>query len=111
MMVARFLGCPFSVTMPAPSDGPASAFLSVGWVGTTRPIYETTFAYDAPARTVSIPRSPCGDVWVRVLFDLDGDRKLSRGDRLCQGADEHAVVFHHVAAGGSELVCQPGPPR
>ncbi len=111
MMLARFRGCPFAVTAPAPPGGPAAVFLSVGWGGSTRPSFETVIAPGASARTIEVPGTPCGEVWVRALFDLDGDRKLSPGDRLCEGADEHAVVVRHVASEGSGFVCVPGPPR
>lgn len=111
MMLARFQGCPLSVTVPAVSEGTASAFLSVGWEGDPRPIYQTALPSDAPIRNVAVPGTPCSNVWIRVLFDMDGDRKLSPGDRFCEGADAHALVLHPVTAGGPGFVCRPGPPR
>jgi hypothetical protein len=114
MMVARFRGCPLSVTVTAPADGPASIFLSVGWAGMAQPIYQTnyqtTIAPDAPARNISVPGSPCGWVWVRVLFDMDGDGEPSPGDRFCQGADAQATFYQDVKGDASQVVCQPGPP-
>ena len=111
MTVARFHGCPLAVTIPAPPEATSWTFLSAGWAGSTRPTYQAEIPPDAGSRSVAIPGSPCGDVWLRVLFDTDGDRKLSPGDRFCQGADEHAVVVHHVQAGAAPFVCAPGPKR
>jgi hypothetical protein len=72
---------------------------------------------DAPVRrhgprlpVVPLPRCPCGDVWIRVLFDMDNNHTASPGDRVCQGADRNAVLLARIDAPGAKIVCGAGAP-
>jgi hypothetical protein len=113
VMIARFVGCPARVRIEPPEGGLPPTLLLTGWWPEHRPTYSTTLA----ARTsnepivVPIPQSPCGQIWIRVLFDMDRDGKSSPGDRTCRGADANAVVQHLVGPGTGTVVCTAGDAR
>jgi hypothetical protein len=112
IMIARFRGCPFALTITAPPEGAVPTAVMAGWVPSTRPTFSVVIPAGKTPGTVRVPNSPCGDVWVRVLFDVDGNGEASRGDRTCLGSDTNAVLYRRLREGEDDvaLVCQPGPP-
>jgi hypothetical protein len=111
-MIARFRGCAFSVTVPALPDGPVPALVTAGWAPSRRATFASVIPAGEAARTLRIAGSPCGNTWVRILYDMDGNGAPSRGDRTCLGAVADGYLFHRVEPwdGGDHLVCEPGPP-
>jgi hypothetical protein len=111
LAIARFVGCPLTVSVePAPTeDGPKR--VEAHWSPFAPPVVSVILpraAQPAPA-TVEIPRSPCGEVWVRVLYDTDGNGVPSVGDRVCHGARADGFVRVAVPRGGARFECRPGP--
>ena len=107
VMVARFVGCPTQVRIEPPESGLPPTLVLAGWWPEQRPTFSTTLAPRASNQplTVPIPQSPCGQIWLRVLFDMDRNGEASSGDRTCQGADANAVVRHQVGPGTGTVVC------
>jgi hypothetical protein len=111
--IARFVGCPARVRIEPPAGGLPPTLLLAGWWPDRRPTFSTTLAARASneAILVAIPQGPCGQIWIRVLFDMDGDGKLSPGDRTCRGSDASAVVQQRVGPGTETVVCAAGDPQ
>jgi hypothetical protein len=110
-MIARFRGCPFSVTVPTLPERPVPVVIDVGWAPSKRGFFNGGLAADDSQRTLPIRHSPCGNVWARIHYDMDGNLTPSIGDRVCLGAVAGGFLFHRVEPreGGDNLVCQPGP--
>ena len=113
VMIARFVGCPTRVRIEPPEGGLPPTLLLSGWWPDQRPTFSTTLAPRASneAIVVPLPQSPCGQIWIRVLFDMDRDGKASPGDRTCQGANENSVVQHWVGPATETIVCAAGDPQ
>ena len=107
VMIARFAGCPARVRIEPPEGGLPPTLLLSGWWPDQRPTFSTTLAPRASNEpvVVPIPQSPCGQIWLRVLFDMDRDGKASPGDRTCRGADANSVLLHTVAPGAETVIC------
>jgi hypothetical protein len=113
LVLAHFRGCPFSITVAPPPEGPTPTMVTFGWMPSHRATFTAVLPPDTTLepRRMTIPRSPCGEVWVRVLYDVDWDGKQSAPDRTCLGADANAVLVHSVRQlpEGDFLSCLPGP--
>jgi hypothetical protein len=91
--IARFAGCPASLELHAPPGGFPPTLVTAGWFPAANTVFSVVLgpSEDSAVRSVRLPNSPCGAVWIRVLFDMDRNHTASPGDRLCQGADRNAV--------------------
>lgn len=112
LALARFQACPVVLALAPGLHGHAATFIQFGWA----PSPEPTFSARLPAvpgasveRTYAVPESPCGDVWFRVVFDDDGDERVSRGDSTCTNADAQLRLMAHVAP-NTRVPCAPGKP-
>jgi hypothetical protein len=47
---------------------------------------------------------------VRVLYDVNRDGQMSSGDRICQGADDNAVLRLQVERDTGVLTCTASEP-
>jgi hypothetical protein len=111
LFLARFAGCALSVTAQPPAGGPSPLLLSAGWPPNPRPVFATAIAAEAASHPQRFSRTPCGEAWWRIVFDLDGNGVPSAGDRVCAAANAAGIVVHHVRPAPDEnhLVCAPGP--
>ncbi len=112
LVIARFLGCPASIELRPPSGGLPPTLVTSGWLPAARPTFSVVLPADpdSGARLVPISNSPCGEIWIRVLYDMDRSGSQSTGDRHCAGANVDAVVTHRVMPGQSTtIVCEAGP--
>ncbi len=111
LAIARFRACPAALAIFPGTRGHAATILQFGWAPSTQPTFSTTMAAEnrtqAPRRW-SVPESPCGDVWFRVLFDNDDSGKLSPGDDTCVEASPQGVLNAHIAAPSALITCHPG---
>lgn len=110
--IAHFVGCPARVRIVPPASGLPPTLLLAGWWPDSRPTFSSTLAARASSESfdLPLPQSPCGAVWIRVLFDMNGDGQLSAGDRLCAGADRNAVLRHTLGPGADTIVCAASEP-
>jgi hypothetical protein len=110
--IARFAGCPASLELHAPPGGFPPTLVTAGWFPATNTAFSVVLgpSEDSAVRSVRLPNSPCGAVWIRVLFDMDRNHTASPGDRLCQGADRDAVLLAQINAPGATIVCSAGAP-
>jgi hypothetical protein len=80
LSLAHFVGCPFEVELP---PGWASALVEYGWWPHADPLVRLRSRERSDdAVRVTLPRSPCGPIWIRVTAD-DG--------RHCAGADADGI--------------------
>ena len=112
LAIARFHACPVTLVVePGPSGHPA-AWVELGWT----PARQAVQSMKLPAMLGALsPReipltSPCGDVWLRVFFDDNGDGAMSAGDTACVESDESGGFGLHVEPEGSRAHCHPGRP-
>jgi hypothetical protein len=85
LLLARFRGCPLTVTFPAATPPPPVAGVELGWL----PVWHVTHRYaidkiapDASGRrAVSLATTPCAGAWLR-LVDAAGESSIE-----CEGAD------------------------
>jgi hypothetical protein len=110
--IARFAGCPARVELHAPPGGFPPTLVVAGWAPASNSAFSVVLApsEDSAVRSVPLPNCPCGDVWIRVLFDMDRNHNASPGDRFCQGADRNAVLLARINAPGAKIVCSAGAP-
>ena len=110
--IARFAGCAASLELHAPPGGFPPTLVTAGWFPATNTVFSVVLgsSEDSAVRSVPLTDSPCGDVWVRVLFDMDRNHTASPGDRFCQGADRNAVLLARINAPGAKIVCSAGSP-
>ena len=111
LAIARFHACPTELELTPGPGGHAATIIQFGWA----PATEMTFSTSLPAEPESqkarrwlLSECPCGEVWFRVLFDHDGNGRLSPGDSTCLEARPDGVVTARIAAGGGRVLCRPG---
>jgi len=107
LLIARFRGCPFTVTFPAAAPPPTGTVVEVGWL----PAWHVTHRYsvdklppDASGRRVMpLATPPCGGVWFR-LADAGGTSALE-----CEGADAEGRVLVASTRETPEVECRVRP--
>ena len=112
LAIARFAGCPVRIELHPPPGGFPPTLVTAGWAPATNTVYSVVLAprEDSNVQSVPLPESPCGDVWIRVLFDMDRNHTASPGDRFCQDADRNGVLQARITAPGARIVCAAGAP-
>ena len=112
LMIAHFEGCPSRLRIVPPSEGLPPTLVISGWWPDSRPTFSTTLAPRPSPDPVELPldATPCGPIWVRVLFDMNRDGTMSGGDRTCQGADNDAVLRLQGTRDSGVLSCIAGQP-
>jgi hypothetical protein len=111
LAIARFRACPAQLEIAPGPSGHAATIIQFGWAPATQPTFSTSLPAQPESQEVrrwSLPECPCGEVWFRVLFDHDGDGRLSPGDGTCAEARPDGMVTAHIAAGGDRVHCRPG---
>ena len=107
LAIARFRACPAVLDLTPGPRGHSATIVSFGW----SPAVEPTLFTSLPAARTDTPRSwpvrnsPCGDVWFRVLFDNDGDGRLSAGDGTCLEANGQGVVGARITTTDGHVAC------
>lgn len=113
LAIARFHACPATVTFSPDSRGHSATVVLFGWAPSTEASYSTALPAEPGAQTprsMALKDSPCGDVWLRVLFDNDSDGRVSKGDSTCLEGNAQAVLALHIHEGENLIACHPGQP-
>jgi hypothetical protein len=92
LLLARFRGCPLTVTFPGDSLPPEDAHIELGWL----PAWHVTHRYpvdrrfQAPDGALALPlqNPPCGGAWLRLASDSTPERTLH-----CDGADREGRLL------------------
>jgi hypothetical protein len=111
LAIARFHACPADLEIAPGPRGHSATIIQFGWTPATEPTFSTTMPAQPESqepRRWPVPECPCGEVWFRVLFDNDGDGRLSEGDGTCLEARPDGMVAARIAAGGERVFCRPG---
>ena len=69
---------------------------------------DTPLASDG-AIHVALGARPCGDIWVRVFWDVDGSASFTPGDRTCANAGSQGRVRANVSREHASVACVPAP--
>lgn len=103
LLLARFHGCPLTLTFPAEAPPPAGTEVEVGWLPAwhvTRRQPVDRAERDADGAThLDLPTSPCGGVWLR----LGG---TSAGALACEGADDEGRLLVPSTRATPEVECR-----
>ena len=105
LAIARFRPCPVDVELIEHDPTRAAVFIDMAWHrhGRIRALPSLpASAPDSGSRRLRIPDSPCGALWLRVVFDRNGDGRPSLGDVVC--AEASAEGFVRVEAGDAPRV-------
>jgi hypothetical protein len=96
LFIARFLGCPSEILLPPGSLDHEAVFYEYGLfspVGITPELRTLRMKVVDPktpvvngAIRVPLDGRPCGELWVRVVWDTDGSSTFTPGDRVCATA-------------------------
>jgi hypothetical protein len=111
LAIARFQACPATFEFAPGEAGHASTILFFGWYPATEPTFSTTLPAEPDSQTArpwQLRECPCGDIWLRVLFDNDGDGRLSSGDSTCLEGTAQGVLVAHIRPGENRILCHPG---
>ncbi len=112
LALARFVACPATLELSPGPQGHTTTFLQFGWAPSSDPIFSTSLPAEPEAKSARpyrVPESPCGEVWFRVVFDEDGDGRVSSGDSTCVGSDAQLRLVAHVTP-NARFACAPGQP-
>ncbi len=101
LAIGQFQWCPVAVEVE-PADTPV--FVESSW----RPKQEMTpvATLSPPQHSLTIAQSPCGEFWLRILYDTDRNGKPSPGDTGCKGAGPGGLIRLELKEGGNRLECQ-----
>ncbi len=105
--LARFAGCPVTIEIEPEPDADSPKTITAHWSPTAPPAVSFTLPSGAPS-VIEIPHSPCGELWVRVLYDRDRSGTPSRGDRICAEARGDGFVRVPIPVAGTRFKCRPG---
>ena len=89
--IGSFRGCPAQLTLQVPEGAPGRWSVSFGWLPLRAPAWQGEATREPGASTVQVtlPRTPCGPMWVAVT-PADGEAAAWR----CQGSnDEGRMLF------------------
>jgi hypothetical protein len=119
MLIARFEGCAAEVLLPAGSLDREPAYYEYG------PFYPTGItpeprtiagqlidrATPANGDAIHVPLAgrPCGEIWLRVVWDADGSSTLTPGDRTCSNARRGGRLVATVNREHPTVLCAPAP--
>ena len=119
LFIARFEGCPAELLLPPEALGADPVSYEYGLFSRTNLAPEPrTFGiglvrHDTPVvgGVVHVPLRgrPCGEIWVRVVWDADRSSTFTPGDRTCENADTQGRLRAHVSRDHPTVRCVPSP--
>jgi hypothetical protein len=110
LAIARFQACPTELVLAPGPSGHLATRVDLGWLPAKQTIHTLNLPAVAGAQTsrvLPIP-SPCGEIWLRVVFD--GEPDAATGHTTCMESDANGVFAVHVEPGTSSIPCHPGRP-
>ncbi|MDB4935253.1 MAG: hypothetical protein JWP87_2225 [Labilithrix sp.] len=118
LLIARYEGCPAELVLPAGALDRESVYFEYGlfsrYMITDEPraLAKTAVDRHSPSREdgihVPLPGRPCGDVWLRVVWDTEGSSSFSPGDRACANAGPDGRFVATVSAAHPAVACMSG---
>lgn len=112
VVVARFEGCPTRLRVRSPEVIQHPVQIAYGWYPSMEAHWAQLFAKPSPPSSelaMDLPEAPCGDVWVRVVYDRDESGAVSGGDYACERAAPDGVVLMRLQKGPSTVDCELAP--
>jgi len=120
LFIARFEGCPSELVLPPGALDREPVFYEYGLffpVGIS-PEPRTAMTKEIDRKTpisadgqlhVPLAGKPCGELWLRVVWDVDSSSGYSRGDRTCKGAMRDGRMLARVSRDHPLVTCTPLP--
>ena len=119
LFIARFEGCPTELLLPPGSLDGEPVYYEYGLFSpsliTAEPralakrIIDRATPVSDGAIHVPLPGRPCGEIWLRVVWDADGTSTLTAGDRSCEGAQWEGRLLANVSRDRPTVRCGPLP--
>ena len=117
--IGRFEGCPAELVLPASALEHEAVYYEYGLFSRVqldreprsfglRSLKRETPVVDG-ALHVPLAARPCGEIWVRVLWDVDGSSSFTPGDRTCANAVSQGRVRANVSREHASVACVPPP--
>ena len=107
--IARFHGCPLRLVFSGAEQATHAILVQAGWYPASRATFSTVIEL-AQTRggppAMPIAQAPCGKVWLQVAEDLNDDRQVNPGDRLCGQAAKDGRFVVEVDPTHGEIHCQ-----
>jgi hypothetical protein len=120
LFIARFVGCPSEILLPPGSLDHEAVFYEYGLfspVGITpepRTIRMKVVDPKTPvvngAIRVPLEGRPCGELWVRVVWDTDGSSTFTPGDHVCAAAARDGRLLVNLTKERPTARCAAPPP-
>jgi hypothetical protein len=115
LFIARFDGCPAELLLqPGALDGEAlyyeyGLFSQASLTLEPRALATEIVKRDTPvidgAIHVPLKSRPCGEVWIRVVWDADGSSTFTPGDRTCVNARWQGRLRANVSRDHTAMTC------
>ncbi len=116
LFIGRYEGCPSEVVLPAGSLDREAAYYEVGLFTPAllspepRTLARKVIRKDSPVESGSIhvplAGRPCGEIWVRVFWDVGGSSTFTPGDRTCENAHWKGRVRGIVSRDHPAVSCE-----
>jgi len=102
LLLARFRGCPLTVTFPGNALPPDDTRIELGWL----PAWHVTHRYRVERRpVVPLENPPCGGAWLRLASASAPEAGLR-----CEGADEQGRLLIPSTRATPVVECRLRPP-
>jgi hypothetical protein len=102
-LIGRFRGCP--ATLRVRERPPQPLLVSLGWYPSLRPSKEFSVPASPQPVSVTLPGTPCGRIWLRVVLDADHSGQLSAGDEICQPAADDGIFLVKLGQKPTHIDC------
>jgi hypothetical protein len=110
LLIARFRGCPLTVTFPHDALPPTDARIELGWL----PAWHVTHRYRIDRRfqdasgdlALPLENPPCGGAWLRLASD-----SAPAGSLRCEGADAEGRLLIPSTVATPVVECRLQPPH
>jgi hypothetical protein len=119
VFIARFEGCPAEVLLPPGALDREPVYYEYGLFSRAvlspeprsfgvRAVKRDTPVIDG-AIHVPLGARPCGEIWVRVFWDVDGSMSFTPGDRTCENGHWQGRVRANVSRRNASVSCVVSP--
>lgn len=119
IFIGRFVGCSSELVLPAEAVGREPVRYEYGLFSKAiltpepRPIATGVVPPEMPATDgalhIPLRARPCGEIWIRVYWDVDGSGSYTPGDRVCENAHWQGRLRTTVDHDHGSVSCTPSP--
>ena len=117
LFIARFEGCPAELLLPPDAlDGEpvyyeyglfSSSLITPAPRALAKRVIDRATPMSDGAIHIPLAGRPCGEIWLRVVWDGDGTSTLTAGDRTCENAHWEGRLRANVSRDRPTVRCTP----